>query len=112
MRQREKRFLVRLQFQQSPDGGQPVALRIVVHDELRVPALARLDRQIAHDRREMPRLVRERKGRQRVERLKNVALARNQRAAERGIEEIFLHDAPGDQFFAIARRPCGGTGAA
>src|ERR1700733_48923 len=101
VRKRDERFLVRFVFQKSPDRGQPVALRIVVDDKLRVKALARLDGEVAHDRRKTARLVRKGKRRECVECLKHVGLAGNERAAKRGVEEVFLSKTPGDELFGV-----------
>src|ERR1700723_1177635 len=103
VRKRNEGFLVRLVFQQRPDSGQPVALRVVVDDELRVKALAWLDGEVAHDRRKTARLVRKGKRRESVERLKHVELAGHKRPAEGGIEEIFLSELPGDELFGVTR---------
>ena len=60
----------------------------------------------------LPRPVGERERRERIERLENVALAGDQRAAESGIEEIFLDDAPADDLLGVAVSRCGDTAAA
>ncbi len=59
--------------------------------------------QVADNGRKVPGHIREGKRRERIKSLKHIGLPRNQRASEGRVEEIFLREAPGNQFLGIAR---------
>ena len=60
------------------------------------------DAQIAIDGRKMPWLIREGERRNRIERLKNIARSRNQRAIKSRVEVIFLRQLPAHKLVGLA----------
>ncbi len=100
--ERQEGFLVWPNLYKFTDCAQPVSQRIVIHDELCVPAFSGLYCEIAHNGRYVPRSIRKSEGGQGVERLEYVSLAGNECSTKGRIEEIFLQEAPSDELFAIA----------
>ena len=91
-------FAVGLHFQKRAQGDEALDLGIVLKDLLDVIVAAGRDFEIADDGRPVARAEREGEGRDGVERFEDVALAVNDRATERGIEIMFLVNAPREEF--------------
>ena len=102
MRNREIEILRRMNFEQRARRREPPADGIVIETDFGIIYSAGSDEQFAVNRRKMARLIGERKGRNRVQRLKDIARSGNERAVERRVEIILLRDSPTDQFI---RRP-------
>src|SRR5262249_22629407 len=81
--------------QQGAEGGDLVELGIIFDDLLGVEPSTRREFQIADNGRPVAWSGGESKGGNRVEGFENNALARNQRAAEGVVEEMFLYQIPG-----------------
>src|SRR6266571_586143 len=106
-------FAVGPYFQKSADGGDFVEVGVVLEDLLGIVPASRSDPEIADDGRPVDGPGGESKGCDGIERLKYVAHASprcgrrdaaitwNDCAAERGIKEMFLQDAPGNEFLRL-----------
>jgi hypothetical protein len=95
---REK-FAVGFYFQKRADGDEALDLRIVLKDLLDVVEASGGDFEIADDRRPVARAKSESERGDGVKCFENVALAVEDRAAERGIEIMLLENAPGEELF-------------
>src|SRR6266568_2512130 len=98
---RAKKFAVRLRLNQRANGHKSLILRVVLENLLEVIRAAGRDLEITHDGRPIARPERKRKGRNRIQRLKNVPLAVHNGPAKRGIEIMLLCDAPGNQLLRL-----------
>src|SRR6266446_1534874 len=94
-------FAVGLYFQKSADGGDFVEVGVVLEDLLGIVPASRSDPEIADDGRPVDGPGGESEGCDGTQRLKNISLAWNDCAAERGIKEMFLQDAPGNEFLRL-----------
>src|SRR2546427_586186 len=88
---------VGLDFDKCADGRQLDELGVVIKEQFRVVTAAGRKLQVAHHGRPVARLVGEGKRRDGVKRGEDVSLSRDQCAAERRIEIMFLGYAPGDK---------------
>src|SRR5262249_20457771 len=91
----EIKLAIGLELQQGAEGGDLVELGIIFDDLLGVEPSTRREFQIADNGRPVAWSGGESKGGNRVEGFENIALARNQRAAEGVVEEMFLYQIPG-----------------
>ena len=91
-----------------PNGRQSVWNRIVVRLQLNVVARAVAHLYVTDDRRPTARFIGESKRRDRIERGKNVALARNQSSSECRVKVVFGAKTPSEELFGLAiARFCG-----
>src|SRR6266568_6816923 len=101
MGDRSEEFAVGLYFQKGADGGDFVEVGVVLEDLLGIVPASRSDPEIADDGRPVDGPGGEGKRCDGIERLKYVAHASPRCAAERGIKEMFLQDAPGNEFLRL-----------